>query len=104
MDFWNGELEVARRQIAEIEDKIALRWQEAEQLHARGDNAILHMRLIAIMEESLTRAKTYARQIEKRIAAQRGDTERRRSGRAVLIDALATKHAPSLAPSSMGSP
>ena len=67
-------------------------------------NSSTEMRLIAIMEESLTRAKTYARQIEKRIAAQRGDTERRRSGRAVLIDALATKHAPSLAPSSMGSP
>jgi hypothetical protein len=103
MDFWNGELEVARRQIAEIEDKIALRWQEAEQLHARGDNATLHMRLIAIMEESLARAKTYARQIEKRIAAQRGITGRR-TARAVLIDVLTTKHAPSMSPRPMGSP
>jgi len=103
MDFWNSELEVARRQIAEIEDKIALRWQEAEQLHARGDNATLHMRLIAIMEESLARAKIYARHIEKRIAAHRGNAGRR-IARAVLVDVLSTKHAPSMSPRSVGSP
>jgi hypothetical protein len=103
MDFWNGELEAARRQIAEIEDKIALRWQEAQQLHARGDNATLHMRLIAIMEESLTRAKAYARQIEQRIAAHKGGTGRR-TARAVLVHALTTNHARSISPRPISSP
>jgi septal ring factor EnvC (AmiA/AmiB activator) len=78
MEFWTEQLEWAQGQIAEIENKIALQQQKAQELHAKGGDAALHERLIAVMKESLTRARTHAQYIEQRIAAHKSEPERRR--------------------------
>jgi hypothetical protein len=78
MEFWAEQLELAQRQISEIEDKISLRQQKARALHAEGADTSLHMRLIAVMEESLARAKVHAQYIEQRIAAHKSEPDRRR--------------------------
>jgi hypothetical protein len=78
MDFWIGQLELAQAQIAEIEHKISLRQQKVQELQAQGADPGLHLRLIAVMEDSLARAKIHARYIEDRIAALISEPDRRR--------------------------
>jgi septal ring factor EnvC (AmiA/AmiB activator) len=78
MEFWTEQLELAQRQIAEIENKIALQQQKVRELHTEGADTDLHVRLIAVMEESLARAKTHAQYIEQRIATHKSEPERRR--------------------------
>ena len=67
MDFWTGQLELAQRRVTEIENKISLQRQKAQQHHVLGLDTSLHMRLIAVMQESLTRAKIHVQHIEQRI-------------------------------------
>jgi predicted phage-related endonuclease len=78
MDSWNTQLELAKSRIAEIEDKIALQRQRAEQ---NDDTAI---RLISVMQESLARAKAHAQYIEQRIAADEADSGRRKALAALI--------------------
>lgn len=69
MDFsWTSQLELAQRRIEEIEERMALRQQTAQQLQTQGVDANLHKNLIAVTEESLARAKAHAQYIENRIA------------------------------------
>jgi hypothetical protein len=78
MEFWEVQLDLARRRIGEIEDKISLQQERAQQLDAQGGDTGLHMRLIAVMDESLARAKFHARYIEERIAVLKSDPGRGR--------------------------
>jgi len=78
MDFWTGQLELAQRQIAEIEEKISLQRQKTDEVHAHGGDTALQTRLLAVMEESLVRAKAHAQYIEGRIAVHRREPDRRR--------------------------
>jgi hypothetical protein len=68
MSDWNAELELVKRQIAEIEAKILLQRQAARQLTERGADAATEERLIEIMVQRLVRTKTHMRFIESRIA------------------------------------
>jgi hypothetical protein len=91
MADWSGQLILAQRQVVEIEKKIARRQQTAEQPRLEGANTSQSARLSAIMQQSLARAKIHVEFIERKIAEQTGDADRRRA-RAVLIDSLVTKH------------
>ena len=71
VDSWKAQLELAKSRIAEIEDKIALQRQRAEQ---NDDTAV---RLISVMQESLARAKAHAQYIEQRIAKHEAHSGRR---------------------------
>jgi uncharacterized protein YigA (DUF484 family) len=79
VDSWKAQLELAKSRIAEIEDKIALQRQRAEQ---NDDTAV---RLISVMQESLARAKAHVQYIEQRIAEHAADSGRR-TARATLIN------------------
>jgi uncharacterized protein YigA (DUF484 family) len=79
VDSWKAQLELAKSRIAEIEDKIALQRQRAEQ---NDDTAV---RLMSVLQESLARAKAHAQYIEQRIAAHEADSGRRKA-RATLIN------------------
>ena len=68
MSDWNAELELVKRQIAEIEAKILLQRQAARQLTERGADAANAERVIEIMVQRLVRTKTHMRFIESRIA------------------------------------
>ena len=68
MSDWNAELELVKRQIAEIEAKILLQRQAARQLTERGADAATEERLIENMVQRLVRTKTHMRFIESRIA------------------------------------
>jgi hypothetical protein len=85
MDSWNAQLELAKSRIAEIEDKIALQRQRAEQPLLQNDSASLPIQLMSVLQESLARAKEYAQYIEQRIALHEADSGRRRA-RAALIN------------------
>ena len=78
MEFWTGQLEAAQQQIAEIESKISLQREKAEQLRSEGRDASLAVRALAVMEASLARAQIHARYIEERIAAIKREPDRRR--------------------------
>jgi hypothetical protein len=84
MDSWDEQRESAKAAIAEIEGKIALQTQRAEQLTAQNKDASVPVRLIAVLEESLARAKTYADYIEQRIAAHDAVSDKRSARRALL--------------------
>jgi hypothetical protein len=85
MDSWNAQLELAKSRIAEIEDKIALQRQRAEQPLLQNDSASLPIQLISVLQESLSRAKGHAQCIEQRITLHEADSGRRRA-RAALIN------------------
>ena len=68
MSDWNAELELVKRQIAEIEAKILSQRPAARQLTERGADAATEERLIEIMVQRLVRTKTHMRFIESRIA------------------------------------
>ena len=78
MEFWTGQLEAAQQQIAEIENKVALQHEKAEQLRTQGLDAGLALRTLAVTEASLARAQIHARYIEGRIAAIKREPDRRR--------------------------
>jgi hypothetical protein len=78
MEFWTGQLEAAQQQIAEIESKISLQREKAEQLRTEGRDASLAVRTLAVMEASLARAQIHALYIEERIAAIKREPDRRR--------------------------
>jgi hypothetical protein len=63
MDSWEVQRESAKAVIAEIESKIALQTQRAEQLRSQNKDASLPDRLISVLRESLARTKTYAEYI-----------------------------------------
>ena len=69
MDSWEVQRKSAKAVIAEIEGKIALQTQRAEQLRSQNKDAGVPDRLISVLQESLARTKTYAEYIERRIAA-----------------------------------
>jgi len=70
MDSWDAQRELAQRQIAEIEDKLALQRQRAE-LHLQNDDTSVPIRLISVMQESLARAKAHAQYIEQGLGRMR---------------------------------
>jgi hypothetical protein len=78
MEFWTEQLELAQRQIAEIESKIARQQLNAGELRAQGIDTGAQMRLIGVMEDSLARAKAHVQYIEQRIATHKSEPERRR--------------------------
>jgi hypothetical protein len=78
MDFWTDQFALAQQQIGEIEDKIAAQQHKASEFHAQGGDIGLPTRLIAVMEESLARAKAHATYIDERIAAHKSEPDRRR--------------------------
>jgi hypothetical protein len=80
MESWEAQRESAKAAIAEIEGKIALQTQRAEQLRSQNKDASLPVRLISVLQESLARANTYAEYIEQRIAAHDAVFEMRRPG------------------------
>jgi hypothetical protein len=84
MDSWDEQRESAKAAIAEIEGKIALQTQRAEQLRSQNKDASVPVRLIAVLQESLARAKTYADYIEQRIAAHNAGSDKRSARRALL--------------------
>jgi hypothetical protein len=91
MADWTGQLIIAQRQAAEIEKKIAERQQAVEQLRLEGADTSQSTRLIAVLQRSLARTQFHVTFIERKIAAQAGDADRRKA-RAALIDSLITKH------------
>jgi 3,4-dihydroxy-2-butanone 4-phosphate synthase len=84
MDSWDEQRESAKAAIAEIEGKIALQTQRAEQLRSENKDASVSVRLISVLQESLARAKTYADYIEQRIAAYDAGSDKRSARRALL--------------------
>jgi chromosome segregation ATPase len=90
MDSWENQRESAKATIAEIEGKIALQTQRAEQLRSQNKEASVPVRLIAVLQESLARAKTHAEYIEQRIADYHGDSDRR-TARTALINIAETE-------------
>jgi hypothetical protein len=84
MDSWDEQRESAKAAIAEIEGKIALQTQRAEQLRSENKDASVSGRLISVLQESLARAKTYADYIEQRIAAYDAGSDKRSARRALL--------------------
>jgi hypothetical protein len=64
---WDEQCEPAKATIAEIEGKIALQTQRAEQLRSENKDASVPVRLIFVLQESLARAKTYAEYIEQEL-------------------------------------
>jgi hypothetical protein len=89
MADWAGQLIMAQRQVTEIEKKIARQQQAVERLRLQGQAA----RLLAVMQQSLARAKLHVAFIERKLAAEAGDAERRKA-RTVLVDSLIAKHQP----------
>jgi 3,4-dihydroxy-2-butanone 4-phosphate synthase len=85
MDIWETQRESAKATIAEIENKIALQTQKAEQLRSQNKDASVPVRLIAVLQESLARAKTHAEYIEQRIADYNAASDRR-TARTALIN------------------
>jgi len=65
------------KRIAEIEDKIAQQQQKSQQIRTQGADTGLQTRLVAVMDESLARAKTHLEYI-----AQRGASKRARRAKA----------------------
>jgi 3,4-dihydroxy-2-butanone 4-phosphate synthase len=85
MDIWETQRESVKATIAEIEGKIALQKQKAEQLHSQNKDASVPVRLISVLQESLVRAKTHAEYIEQRIADYNATSDRR-TARTALIN------------------
>ena len=77
IDYWIGELQAVRLRIAEIEGKIAVLRQVAQDLHAQGRNYTLQTALINVSEETLARTRTHQEFIEQQIQALLADSERR---------------------------
>jgi hypothetical protein len=70
MEFWNGQLELAQRRVAELQERLWLQQQEVQHFHAQGGDPGLHLRLhlrLVVMEQSLARAKAHALYVERRI-------------------------------------
>jgi hypothetical protein len=86
MDFWIAERASVQHRIAQIENRIAL-------LHSQGAGSVARPQRIAIMRETLARAKIHAQYIEQRILAHEADAERR-ADRAALVNTLVNKHSP----------
>jgi hypothetical protein len=84
MESWEVQRESAKAAIAEIEGKIALQTQKAEQLRSQNKDPSLPVRLISVLQESLARAKTYADYIEQRIAAHDAVSDLRKARRALI--------------------
>jgi phage shock protein A len=84
METWDTQRESVKATIAEIEGKIALQTQRAEQLRSQNKDASVPVRLISVLQESLARAKTHAEYIEQRIADYRADTNRRTARKALI--------------------
>jgi chromosome segregation ATPase len=84
MDSWDRQRESAKATIAEIENKIALQTQRAEQLRSQNKDASVPVRLISVLQESLARAKTHAEYIEQRIADYRADANKRTARKALI--------------------
>jgi hypothetical protein len=103
MADWAGQLIMAQRQVTEIEQKVARQQQAVEQLRLQGANTSQSARLLAVMQQSLARAKLHVAFIEHKVAAETGDADRRKA-RTVLVDSLIAKHqpAPDLDPRSNG--
>jgi hypothetical protein len=103
MADWTGQLIMARRQVTEIEKKIARQQQAVEQLRLEGGSTSQPARLLAVLQQSLARAKIHIEFIEHKITAEAGDADRRKA-RTVLVDSLVAKHqpVPNLAQQSIG--
>jgi hypothetical protein len=84
MESWEAQRESTKAAIAEIEGKIALQTQRAQQLRSQNKDASLPVRLISVLQESLARANTYAEYIEQRIAAHDAVSEMRTARRALI--------------------
>jgi hypothetical protein len=82
MDFWVTERALVQDRISEIENKIAL-------LHTPNSSGVARPQRIAVMRESLARAKLHADYIERRIAIHQVDAEKR-AARAALINSMTT--------------
>jgi len=93
MEFWKEQSELAQRRVTEIEHKISQRPKILE-LDRLGVDQRLHMRLMAVLQENLARAKAHVHYIEQRIAAHEADIDRR-AARTALIQSLMTKHSQS---------
>jgi hypothetical protein len=90
MDFWTAQRDLVQGRIAEIEGKLAQQRQLAQQVHARGADATVHIRLINILKEGVVREKAYAQYIDHRIVAHEADADKRTS-REALISKLTIK-------------
>jgi hypothetical protein len=90
MEFWINERQTVKNRISEIESKIAL-------LHTPSAPGIARPQRIAIMRDSLSRAKLHADYIERRIAAHQSDAEKR-AAQSQLIKTLTTNHSPPKSP------
>jgi hypothetical protein len=84
MESWDTQRESVKATVAEIENKIAIQTQRAEQLRSQNKDASIPVRLIAVLQESLARAKTHAEYIEQRIADYHADTNRRTARKALI--------------------
>ena len=93
MDFWKEQLEQAQRRVAEVEHKISQQPRVLD-LDRLGVDQRLHMRLMAVLRENLSRAKAHVHHIEQRIAAHQADLDKR-AARTALIKSLTTKHSQS---------
>jgi hypothetical protein len=93
MEFWKEQLDLAQRRVAEIEHKISQQPKVLE-LDRLGVDQRLHMRLMAVLRENLSRAKAHVHYIEQRIAAHEADVDKR-AARTALIQSLTTKHSQS---------
>jgi hypothetical protein len=74
----------------EIEGKIALQTQRAEQLRSQNKDASVPVRLISVLQVSLARAKTHAEYIEQRIADYNAASDKR-TARTALINIAKTE-------------
>jgi hypothetical protein len=91
MEFWTAQLALAQQQINEIRDKIAQQQEKADALRRQGLDPGLNVRLSAVMEDSLARARMHAAYIQERITVlkdeagwqRRGERARRSAARKV---------------------
>jgi hypothetical protein len=82
MEFWTAQLELAQQHMAEIEEKISQQRQKVRELRTQGLDTSVNVRLLAVMEESLARARAHAVYIEERIAVLGNERGWRRRGAA----------------------
>jgi hypothetical protein len=73
MEFWSGQMRFAECQIAEIENKISLQQEVAQDLRGRGADDSQQLRMIAVLQQNLKRANSFAEFIAQRLAAEQND-------------------------------
>ncbi len=90
MDYWKTEFEAVQQRIAEIEMKIGIAREIAQELQQKGADARLQHELISIHERSLARAMVQLQFIEKQIEVEAVRRAKRREISAIASSFIDT--------------